>query len=252
MFLSELVAFLDSYLEIGNFGGDVSNNGLQVEGKSEVHRAVFGVDACQTLFDRAAEIDADFIFVHHGLSWGAYPKRFTGIDALRFGSLFRSRISLYAAHLPLDAHPKSGNNAVLSDMLKLRDRQKFFNYDGCDIGFCGALPKALEAVELADFFQKQFPEAKISLLGSGKVKKVAVVSGGGGLGALEAASEAQADLLLTGELTHVMYHPSLEYGIPVLALGHYASETTGPRSICQLVGKKFGIDCKFIDLPTGL
>ena len=252
MLLSELVAFLDSYLALGDFSGDVSNNGLQVEGKSEVRRAVFGVDACQTLFDRAAEVDADFIFVHHGLSWGAYPKRFTSIEALRFGSLFRSRMSLYAAHLPLDAHPKSGNNAVLCDMLKLRDRQKFFNYDGCDIGFCGVLPKALEAVEIADIFQKRFPGANIALLGSGKVKKVAVVSGGGGLSALEEASKVHADMLLTGELTHVMYHPALEYGIPVLALGHYASETTGPRAICQVVAEKFGIDCQFIDLPTGL
>lgn len=252
MLLTELVGFFDSYLRIGDFPGDVSNNGLQVEGKDEVHRAVFGVDACQTLFDRAAEWDADFIFVHHGLSWGAYPKRFTGIEALRFGSLFRSRTTLYAVHLPLDAHEKSGNNAVLADMLDLRDRKKFFQYDGCYIGFCGTMPESVEAVELADLFQKKFPFAKINLLGSGKVKKVAVVSGGGGLESLEAAHAAGADLLLTGELTHVMYHPAIEYGIPVLALGHYASETTGPQAMCRLTAEKFGIECKFIDIPTGL
>lgn len=252
MKLHTLVDFLDDYLRLRDFTEDVSNNGLQVEGSPEVSRAVFGVDACQMLFDRAAEISADFIFVHHGLSWGSNPKVLTGIEALRFGSLFRQRQSLYAAHLPLDAHPLSGNNAQLAKLLKLHKLEAFFRYDGCFIGWRGKLSAEREAAEIAAELEAHFPGAPIKLLGAGKVKKVAVVSGGGGVSSVVQAHECGADLLVTGEMEHIMYHVALEYNLPVISLGHYASETVGPRAMMEVVRAKFGIDCSFIDLPTGL
>ena len=104
----ELTKFLDEALDLSAFAEDVSNNGVQVEGRDEVRKAVFAVDASQTLFDEAAKRAADFIFVHHGLSWGANPRRLTGFTARRFGTLFRHGITLYAAHLPLDAAPEFG------------------------------------------------------------------------------------------------------------------------------------------------
>ncbi len=252
MKLSTLTAFLDDYLHIRDFANDISNNGLQVEGKAEIHRAVFGVDACQLLFDRAAEIDADFIFVHHGLSWGANPKVLTGIEALRFGSLFRQRQSLYAAHLPLDAHAEVGNNAQLAKLLKLHKLEEFFRYDGYFIGWRGKLSSEREAAEIAAELESAFPGAPVRLLGSGKVKKVAIVSGGGGLSSVIQAHECGADLLITGELEHIMYHAALEYDLPLISLGHYASETVGPRAMLEVVRAKFDLDCRFIDLPTGL
>ena len=106
MKLAELTDFLDSMLMLDKFSRDASNNGLQVEGSAEVTSAVFGVDACQELFDAAAAKGADFIFVHHGMSWGSEPRRFSGIVARRLSTLFQNKISLYAAHLPLDAHPQ--------------------------------------------------------------------------------------------------------------------------------------------------
>ena len=112
--LSQLVRHLDETLRLADFASDCSNNGLQAEGKREVRRAVFGVDACQALFLEAERRDADFIFVHHGMSWGANPRRFTGIVAARLRMLFAGNRSLYAAHLPLDAHPVGVRTAALS------------------------------------------------------------------------------------------------------------------------------------------
>lgn len=70
--------------------------------------------------------------------------------------------------------------------------------------------------------------------------------------ALEQAAAAGADLLVTGELEHIMYHPAFELGIPVLALGHYATETLGPKAVMEHLARKFGLACEFADLPTGL
>ena len=119
---SELVKYLDEYLDLRAFAGDVSNNGLQIEGRAEVKKVMFAVDGCQQTIDLAVAEQADFLFVHHGLSWGGGLKRWTGIDARRFAALFNNGISLYAAHLPLDAHPVSGNNAVSSDIIGLQQQ----------------------------------------------------------------------------------------------------------------------------------
>jgi dinuclear metal center YbgI/SA1388 family protein len=249
----DLTKFLDAALNIAAFSEDVSNNGVQVEGCDEVRKAVFAVDASQALFDAAVERDADFVFVHHGLSWGANPRRFTGITARRFRTLFANGITLYAAHLPLDAAPKFGNNAVLAGLIGLGGLKPFFRYDGVDIGFIGKLPAPRKFGDLRKFFEAHFG-ISANCLGdpARKCRKVAVVSGGGGLESLEEAAACGADLLVTGELNHVMYHYALENGVAVLALGHYASETTGPRALMELVAEKFALETEFIDIPTGL
>ena len=229
MELQNLVSFLDNTLALDKFSRDASNNGLQVEGKSEVNFAVFGVDACQELFDAAAARGADFIFVHHGMSWGSEPRRFSGIVAKRLSTLFQNGISLYAAHLPLDAHPELGNNAQLADMIGLKERMPFFEYSGVDIGFSGCLKEAAPCHLLAEYLGKKLSVEPV-IFGDAKreVKKIAIVSGGGGLGGLEDACSCGCDLLITGEFDHTMYHPQKEMGVNVISLGHYASETVGP------------------------
>ena len=117
----ELTKLLDEMLNLSAFAEDVSNNGVQVEGRDEVNKAVFAVDASQALFDEAVKRGADFIFVHHGLSWGANPRRLTGFTARRYRTLLEHGITLYAAHLPLDAAPEFGNNAVLAKLVGLEN-----------------------------------------------------------------------------------------------------------------------------------
>ena len=250
---NELVKYLDQLLDLSAFAGDVSNNGLQIEGKSEVSKVIFGVDGCQQIFDLAVRENADFIFVHHGLSWGGGLKRWVGTDAKRFSTLFCNGISLYAAHLPLDAHPELGNNAVLSNIIGLKEREKFFCYDGVDIGFSGILPQGMSlesiAVKLASAL-----DCNYLLRGSADriCRKAAVVSGGGGIDSIFEAAAKGCDLLITGEMEHIMHHAALETGVSVIALGHYASETTGPKALMEHIRTKFNIEVCFANLPTGL
>lgn len=49
-----------------------------------------------------------------------------------------------------------------------------------------------------------------------------------------------------------MYHPAYELRMPVLALGHYATETLGPRAVMEYIGRKFDVACEFADFPTSL
>ncbi|MDD3885431.1 MAG: Nif3-like dinuclear metal center hexameric protein [Victivallaceae bacterium] len=254
MKLTELTAFLDETLQLDRFSGDCSNNGLQVEGAPEIRHALFAVDGCLAVFDAAYANGCDFVFVHHGLSWGAYPKRFTGVAGRRLNALFSHGISLYAAHLPLDAHPTLGNNAELSRLIGLCNLVPYCKYDGVLIGLIGEPGAIVSASTLADKLGKALGVTPTLDFATDRIlRKVAVVSGGGGLDALEQAAASGADLLVTGEMTHVMYHVARELDMAVLALGHYASETVGPKAVMREVARRFdGLKCEFFDCPTGL
>ena len=253
MLRDDLVKFLNKELDLASFSGDVSNNGLQIEGKQEINKVLFAVDACQQTFDIAVKEKADFIFVHHGLSWGGGLKRWTGIDAKRFSTLFKHDISLYAAHLPLDAHPVFGNNAVLSDIADLQERKPFFNYGGVDIGFSGTLPNEMRLKELAVKLSSAIGGTCLLRGEPEKIcRKAAVVSGGGGVDSVIEAARISCDLLITGEMEHIMHHAAIENNVAIIALGHYASETTGPGALMKVIEKSFNVQTVFADCPTGL
>ncbi len=251
--LKEITGYLDELLNIAAIPDDASNNGLQVEAGEVIQKAVFGVDASQALFEVAVSKKADFIFVHHGLSWRSEPRRFTGITASRLELLFNNGISLYAAHLPLDAHPQIGHNALLADMIKLRMRYNFADYNGCDIACGGFLPKVCLVNQLVEKFETEL-DCKAEVFGKldKKLEKVGIISGGGGMDGLLACIGEGMDCYVTGEMTHMMYHVVKESGIVVIKLGHYHSETPGVLAVMNAVEKKFAIDCEFIDIPTGL
>jgi len=253
MQLKEITGYLDELLKVAAIPNDASNNGLQVEAGEVIQKAVFGVDACRALFEAALSKNADFVFVHHGLSWRSEPRRFTGITASRLGLLFNHGISLYAAHLPLDAHPSIGHNALLADMIKLRQRYNFADYNGCDIAFGGVLPQACLVNQLVEKFEVELGcKAKVFGNRDKKLEKAGIISGGGGMDGLVACIEEGIDCYITGEMSHMMYHVVKESGITVIELGHYHSETPGVKAVMNEIERKFAIDCEFIDIPTGL
>ena len=133
MELAEIVSFLDEYLQIGNYQ-DVSNNGLQVEGKREVERIAFAVDACMESFRGAIMVNADMLVVHHGLIWGGIGY-IRGIVKKRIEFLLNNKLSLYAAHLPLDAHREVGNNATILRKIGAEPQKEFGEYKGVKIGY---------------------------------------------------------------------------------------------------------------------
>src|SRR6266542_2271715 len=107
MQLAELANYLDLYLRIGEYQ-DRSNNGLQVQGSPEVTRVAFAVDACLASFKAAVHEEAQLLIVHHGLFWSQHIQ-VTGPHYERLMTLLCAGCGLYAAHIPLDAHPEVGN-----------------------------------------------------------------------------------------------------------------------------------------------
>ena len=250
---SSLSRWLDALLDTGSYASvDPSRNGLQVENDgAEVSRVAFAVDASLETIARAASAGATFLVVHHGLFWGA-GETLTGNHFRRVKALLDANLALYASHLPLDAHPECGNNAGLAERLALSERRRFGPWRGCLAGFAGAFA---EPVSLDTALSRLFPsgERPVSVLpfGPRELKTCAVVSGGGASNLADAIAEG-VDLFVTGEIKHESYHPALEAGISVVAMGHYQSETVGVRLLAERLARDTGIEATFIDVPTGL
>ena len=246
----ELCAFLDETLDIAGCE-DASNNGLQVEGSAEVSRIVFGVDACVALFDQAAAAKADFVIVHHGLSWKDSLKYLTGVNASRVAPLFRKNMSLYAAHLPLDRHHIYGHNKCIAEMLGFQQMAPFFEYHGVTIGFQGLLPEALSLAELTRRVDEYLDTTSRPLdMRRAPIQRVGVVSGGAA-DAVEDSARLGLDCLVTGEMDHAHYHTAAECAIDVISAGHYRTEVPGLKAVMQLLQETYGVECMFIDIPTG-
>ena len=231
---------------------DESNNGLQVEGAAEVKRIAFAVDASLETIEKAAAQNADMLFVHHGLSWGNGFQRLTGADAARFRALFNSNLSLFAMHLPLDAHKEIGNNAVLAKRLGLTVTSPFYKYHGLDIGFFCKLDAPMPLADLMEKARsKVSADAKLTDNTHGMTHGVALVSGGGDF-AMEKCREVGADCLLTGEFRHKFWHYAKEQGVSIIATGHYDSENTGVKALMAKVQAELPLETVFIEAPTGL
>ena len=247
----EIVNFLDEYLNVLAFP-DKSRNGLQVEGKEEVEKIAFAVDACMDTFIKARAFGADMLIVHHGLIWGGI-EYVRGLVQKRLKFLLENELNLYAAHLPLDLHPEVGNNAQLLKLLELEPREPFGSYNGLNIGYISEFdePKPLPLVAQIFVEKLKTDYVKAYEFGVEEIRRVGVVSGRGGF-AIPEAIEKGVNLFITGEFLHDDYHTAKEGRLSVIAAGHYASETLGVKALMPILREKFGVKTVFIDNPTGL
>ncbi len=244
--LSHIVKFLDDELNPSAFA-DISNNGLQVEGSGGVSVVRTGVDASFEFLKKAAESSADLVICHHGISWGNSLNKITGLNFKKIKFLMKNDIALYVSHLPLDAHPEHGNNALICRGLGLTGIAPFGRGEA-PVGFRGALEGKISLNEFilkTESFFGGISEALKS--GENTIKTVAVVSGSGS-GEIEKAAEEGIDVLITGEPSLSGCISAGDNRINVVFAGHYKTEIFGVRKTAALVKEKFNVDSEFIDL----
>lgn len=247
---SELTAYLDEYLRIGEIK-DYGPQGLQIEGRDQVHKIVGMVDAQLPCVEHALSLGADLLLVHHGIFWGP-PQPIAG----SFGALVRAYIAadlnLYAAHLALDAHPIVGNNAELAHRLGLTVETMFAPIYGVPIGVIAIAPNGIKFDYLvARFEQNVGPTRLVQSHGPRITHRVGILSGAGAR-EIPLAAALGCDTFLTGETSHAEYYTAQNTGMNVIYGGHYTTETVGVQALGLHLHEKFGVEFEFADLPTGL
>jgi dinuclear metal center YbgI/SA1388 family protein len=255
MHLSEFATRLDDTLDVADWAGaDYAENGLQVGPEADtVEHAAFAVDGVVETFEAAADVGADVLVVHHGISWGGID-RVTGKEYARLETLLENDLALYAVHVPLDAHPEYGNAARLCEFLDLEVVEPFGREGPGHVGQRARTDDPYAPDELRDRLAEleHAADETIQVLefGPDEIEDVAVLTGAG-TDWLDEAREKGVDALVTGEGKQPAYHEAREAGIHVFLAGHYATETFGVRALQDLVDE-WGLETTYLSHPTGL
>jgi dinuclear metal center YbgI/SA1388 family protein len=167
------------------------------------------------------------------------------VAAGRLRALLESGMALAAYHLPLDAHPEVGNNALIARGLETTGVEPF-----AGVGVTARFEAPLPAAEL--FARVEALTGRAPLVfdaGPDPVRTIGIVSGGAA-SLLEDAAAAGLDAFLTGEPREPTMGTAREAGIHFVAAGHYATETFGIRRLGELVAERFGVRHVFVDVPN--
>lgn len=254
MTLNELDAYFNLFLKKENYPNDISLNGIQIENSKpdfkQIKKVAFAVDACEETVLKAAKINADVLFVHHGLFWGDC-QTLTGNFYKRIRAFIKNDIALIAYHIPLDANKPYGNNWGLATKIGLTNIKPFGTWRGMKIGFCGSLKKAISIQELSQKILDGQKPINIFNFGKEKIKTVGIISGGAGDDVSQAV-ELGLDAYVSGEFSHELYHYMKESKINAIAGGHYQTETIGVSLVMKKLAKDKKLDVEFIDIPTNM
>ncbi len=241
--LDELVAYCDKRTRRARFkDAPGAFNGLQVANDGRVTRIGAAVDAGLVPFRHAVAAGVDFLIVHHGMYWDM-PRTLTGPVFARVAALVRGNCALYSSHLPLDSHPRIGNNVLLARQLGLKASRGFVPNEGGAIG-CIA-PSRLTRAALRRRLEALYRRVVAVEFGSARPSEVAFCSGSGN-GAMAELLAAGVDTLVTGELREEWFNAAQENGLNLYLCGHYATEVHGVRALASELSAKFGLPWEFI------
>ncbi len=221
-----------------------AQNGLQFANRGAVKKIGAAVDAGLIPFREAARRGIDFLIVHHGLFWYP-PQPVTGTIYEKYRVLFDNDIAVYSSHLPLDAHPEIGNNALIAAKLGLSVERWFVEMDGVPFSpLCAG--NGITRGDLAARLRTLFPRTFTGIeFGGERPEKIAIFSGSGRSG-LEHLQAAGCDTFITGELRQEHFNMAQENRWNLYPCGHYATEVFGVAALAKEVAGKFGLEYEFI------
>lgn len=248
---SALVAFCDDLLSAPDFA-DFAPNGLQVPGPATVEHVVTGVSANAALLAAAADLGAGLVLVHHGLFWKGDPLGLDVVAAGRLRRLFAADMALAAYHLPLDAHPRIGNNALLAAALGADATEPGFPHAGQPLGVVATFAgDGLSIDALAARVEAACAGRPPLVLpgGPAHVRRLGIVTGSAA-DDIAVAATLGCDAFLTGEPAERVTALARELGVTFLGAGHHATETFGVKRLGDLLAREHQIVHRFIDIPN--
>lgn len=229
---------------------DYCPNGLQVEGKSEVRKLVSGVTASLAFIESAIELNADALLVHHGYFWKGEDQTVVGMKKDRIKLLLDNDLSLFAYHLPLDAHASLGNNAQLGKLMGIETRSATGRPGEHELVLVGDLPQAKMPDEFLQLLTDQLQRRPVWVEGrTEQIQSVAWCTGAA-QNYFELAIAAGVDAFVTGEISEPSAHLAKESGVHFFSAGHHATERYGVQAVGEYLADQLGIEHHFVDIDN--
>lgn len=230
---------------------DYCPNGMQVEGKKEIQRIITGVTASQDLIDKAVELNADAILVHHGYFWKGEPEAIRGMKGQRIRTLIKNDINLYGYHLPLDIHPELGNNAELARLLEI-NVEGGLEGNPQSVAMFGRLAQPMSGVDFADRINKVLDRQPLHIAPNQADKMIETIGWctGGGQDYIELAAQHGLDAFVSGEISERTTYSARELGIHYFSAGHHATERYGIKALGEWLAQEHGLEVTFIDIDN--
>ncbi|UQA52031.1 Nif3-like dinuclear metal center hexameric protein [Vibrio sp. ED002] len=230
---------------------DYAPNGMQVEGKSEIKRIVTGVTASQALIDKAIELEADALLVHHGYFWKGEPEPIRGMKGKRIRSLIKSDINLYGYHLPLDIHPELGNNAELARLLDIEVEGGLEGHPQ-SVALFGRLKQAMTGTDFTNKINHVLNREPLHIAPDNAEKMIETVGWctGSGQDFIELAAQHGLDAFISGEISERTTYTARELDIHYFSAGHHATERYGIKALGEWLAQEHGLDVTFIDIDN--
>lgn len=215
----------------------------------EVQRILLAVDVTDSVLSQAIELEADMIITHHPLIFKALKKvNDQNFISRRILTMIQKDISYYAMHTNFDAAPgcmaslageRLGltGGRTLEAMGVLEDGREY------GIGILGEFEKEMTLRETAcrvkEVFELPFVTVFGDLESDKKLKTAAVCPGSGGSTIAEALA-GQAEVYITGDISHHEGIDAVACGMPVIDAGHYGIERIFMKFMEQYLNRTLG------------
>ncbi len=245
---TQLTAICDDLLYSQEFS-DYCPNGLQVDADYPINKVVTGVTASLELIQTAIAKNANAILVHHGYFWKGEALPLTLMKGKRIRTLLQNNISLIAYHLPLDAHPMLGNNAMLAKQLNLTITEPLYPHEKHPVGniaTCSPISPDEFAIKIEQALGRKPLHIKVN---DKPLTKIALCTGGA-QDMIEQAYLRGADAFISGEISERTTHSAKELGIHYYACGHHATEKGGIKALGEYLATQYGLDVEFVDIDN--
>ena len=118
---------------IDGIGPEALNIDSLMKRLGNIKEIIIATDASVEVIQRAVDLNADILICHHGLTWtnGNISLPNSGdLESPRTKIAIENNLTIIGLHLPMDAHPTLGNNAVLSEVIGAEISGTWFNTKG--------------------------------------------------------------------------------------------------------------------------
>ncbi len=197
--------------------------------KDEISRVLVALDITPAVVDEAGKKNCELIISHHPVIFD--PLRTLTQDNAVY-TLAKQGIAALCLHTNLD-RAEQGVNTMLGRALGLTNCTLYPD----DFLLIGDADREYDAAEYAALIKERLnaPDVRFT---QGKVRRVAVSSGGGG-GGVELGEQYGFDAFVTGELKHHQYLWAVSHGIAAFDAGHFSTEDIVIQPLTALLSARF-------------